>query len=1022
MSKTVAKIALVVGAVVLTVASGGSLTGLAVGALQLAGIGAATAGVIGGIAATLLVTTALTAAVSLVTGSKSGSATSAAQLSRLNVSLIPSTPRIIAFGNTALATDMRASIPTGADQDIQHYIICCASHTVTSIDEVWFEDRLAWSASGGVAAFYSGYLLPVVTKNPGTNANGVAINSQWTSSCTLTGCAYIYFYVKRSGNNKKAESPLPSGIPSRVTIIGKGIKVYDPRLDSTVAGGSGAHRAATQTTWEYSNGGIDRGNNPALQILTYLLGWQINGKLAVGKGMPAVRIDLPSFIAAANICDEAVTLAIGGTQRRYESHGLFSENDSPNAVMDALLTACNGRMTDVNGKLGIVCATNDLTGALYQFTDDDVLDAFEWNPSPSIHETHNIVRGRWTDPSSNSLYQLVDYPAVRITSPDGIDRVLTLDLPVVQDGKRAQRIAKQILQREQYQGTFAAIFGIRAWGVKVGDPVKLTFAALAFTNKLFRVVQQGIRSDGTVQLILREENTALYAWSSEESALVTVAAPTVYNQTNNPFAIFNGVDIGVENGATKNAAQTYRVRTRGYLSALPGGDTRIGLWNEDTDTSIAGVSNTYTVAYYRVDVGSWTYQHFDVLSNATVTSIVTGTTMDSRSAMGVYLNFINSTYAGWPVVVYGWDEPSAGRLVGSPYDIPTQMYRAGASRAVFGSAKFAYRGAYLLVGIAGSGEGNGAEYLAGAGVPSSYEATIDVGFTMTPAGVLSIAGKTPGGADDLAYASGVTIEALKPSQAGADVTASNAPSIVGSLLWAINADVAGTVTTVLPATRRFSARQGTTDVSTTTAWVISDATPAIALTVNNTSGSADRGVVTLGTGTTGSGTAKLTATLPAGAVVAVVVTVTKTNAAAPATGVAGSTFALDSTFTNVTSGTHAAISDELTVRSDGSAHVRISLSAAFMPISGTATANVASKFSYATTSGGSLTDLISEVTGAASIYLVGDLSREEGAINHAEATFTMPAANTDYYFKALARRVTGSVNISFSSANFTVRQ
>jgi hypothetical protein len=166
----------------------------------------------------------------------------------------------------------------------------------------------------------------------------------------------------------------------------------------------------------------------------------------------------------------------------------------------------------------------------------------------------------------------------------------------VQEGRRAQRIAKQVLQREQYQGTFAATFGIRAWGVRVGSPVKLSFTALGFTDKLFRVVHQAIRADGTVDLVLREEATALYAWAAEESALVTVAAPTVYDQLNNPLAIVQGTDIGVENGAdvTANAqvvvtAPALVEYDANYLGAIPGTTANL-VSNESIRVSRGGVS------------------------------------------------------------------------------------------------------------------------------------------------------------------------------------------------------------------------------------------------------------------------------------------------------------------------------------------------------------------------------------------------------------------------------------------------
>jgi hypothetical protein len=80
-----------------------------------------------------------------------------------------------------------------------------------------------------------------------------------------------------------------------MTIRGKGAKVYDPRLDSTVTGGSGSQRAATQSTWAWDD---NASRNPALQLLWFLLGWKINSKLALGMGLPPARIDLPSFITA----------------------------------------------------------------------------------------------------------------------------------------------------------------------------------------------------------------------------------------------------------------------------------------------------------------------------------------------------------------------------------------------------------------------------------------------------------------------------------------------------------------------------------------------------------------------------------------------------------------------------------------------------------------------------------------------------------------------------------------------------
>ncbi|WP_407815396.1 hypothetical protein, partial [Staphylococcus aureus] len=83
---------------------------------------------------------------------------------------------------------------------------------------------------------------------------------------------------------------------------------------------SGPMRADDQTTWAWDANAC---RNPALALLFFLLGWRIQNpstgawKLAINKGIPAARIDLASFITAANLCDEPVTRADGTTEPRY---------------------------------------------------------------------------------------------------------------------------------------------------------------------------------------------------------------------------------------------------------------------------------------------------------------------------------------------------------------------------------------------------------------------------------------------------------------------------------------------------------------------------------------------------------------------------------------------------------------------------------------------------------------------------------------------------------------------------------
>lgn len=458
-----------------------------------------------------------------------------AQASRLNASFDPQAHRKFVIGETAMNTDIRYYEPSGTDQEYFDYIIAVAAHEVESIDQIYFDDELAWTTAG-VQGRYVGYLT-VATRAVGTSANTISINGGgiWGSSCRLTGCAYVYFRVKRTGNDKKAESPLVNGLPNRITIKGKGAKLYDPRRDSTVTGGSGSERANNQATW--GGGASTNRDNPALQLLWFLLGYNINSKLSVGCGVPPERIDLASFITAANICDEAITLAAGGTQPRYRTAGVGSDADNRMDIIQLFLTCMNGTLRDSNGRLSITVMKNDLATPVLEFDDNDILDDFTWNQTDGLDKSINAVHGKYTDPSGNSLYQPIEYPTISITSIDDIERMQTLDLPWVEEGRRAQRIAKQVLQRAQYRGKFSATFNMKALGCEVGDVVYLSFEPLGWADKPFRVMTQNINSTGQVPMTLIEENAAIYAWDAEEQALVTPTAPTVYDPLNSPYIL-----------------------------------------------------------------------------------------------------------------------------------------------------------------------------------------------------------------------------------------------------------------------------------------------------------------------------------------------------------------------------------------------------------------------------------------------------------------------------------------------------
>jgi len=483
--------------------------------------------IIGTLSGTLIAATTLAglaAAGSLASGNRSAGLTA---FDPKSINPDPASPRKLVFGETTFPVDLRYAEPSGSNQEYIDYIFALAAHKSDAINEIYIEDDLAWTVGGGAQGKYVGYLTVEVILEAGSSAyHTVNAGAIWNSTTRLTGCTTMKVRVKRSDNSKTSQSPFSSGINGRWAVIGRGIPVYDPALDSTVAGGSGSQRAATQTTWAYT-AGTARGNNPALQLLTYLLGWRIGGVVSVGCGLPVDTIDLPSFGTAAALCDESVALADFGSQRRYESGRAFADSDDPLAVIRTLLDAMNGELVDDGGRLSLRLAVNDLTPS-FTITDDDFVSGYSWKPAAPIEQQHTVVRGRYSAPGA-TLYGLVDYPEVPIARTSIAPRPLTLELSAVQDPRRAERIAKQAAQRNLYQGTFAVTLGVRCLLLRRNMVVAVTSSARGWTAKLFRVRSLGFNADATVEVVLREENAAIYAWSASESAQVTPVAPVVFD-------------------------------------------------------------------------------------------------------------------------------------------------------------------------------------------------------------------------------------------------------------------------------------------------------------------------------------------------------------------------------------------------------------------------------------------------------------------------------------------------------------
>ena len=421
----------------------------------------------------------------------------------------PTQPRRFVYGKTRVSGLLAHAESTNNDQKL-HLVILVATHEINSFDTIYIDDQaLTIDGSGNVTA--PSQFANKVRINTHLGTTGQAADADlvaesgagWSVDHKLSGIAYIY---ARLDFDKNA---FPNGIPN-ISAIVEGKKVYDPRTSTTA----------------YSA-------NPALCIRDYLM----NG--TYGVGATSAEIDDTAFQSAANICDESVALSGGGTENRYEFHGTMQTNNAPKRILEEMITSCGGVISYVNGKFTIKVAK--YVAPTVTIDEDDIIDTINVQTKRSKRDNYNAIKGIFSPETTN--YVAADYPALTSSTfeaEDGGDRkFLNYNLPYTVSSPMAQRLAKIALYRNRQQISMQLNCNLKAFDISVGDNIYVTNSRLGFNQKVFQVAEWSfsVASDDqgnpmlTVDLALRENNSAVYDWNANEKVftLDNTSLPSPFN-------------------------------------------------------------------------------------------------------------------------------------------------------------------------------------------------------------------------------------------------------------------------------------------------------------------------------------------------------------------------------------------------------------------------------------------------------------------------------------------------------------
>jgi hypothetical protein len=382
-------------------------------------------------------------------------------------------------------------------------VITLAGHVSEEIESVWFnEEEVPFNAAGQATGKYAGY-VGIFTSLGDESGQPfpylVSLSAgKWTDAHRQTGRTKIFVQLIFNPDL------FPTGIPN-ITAVVKGKKVYDPRSGLTA----------------YSD-------NASLCINDFLC-----DPIWLGCTY-ASEIDETQLIAAANIDDEAVSLAAGGTEARYTLNGSFSVNTDSRTVLGRMLTANAGRVHYIGGLFRILPAA--YVSPTITFTEDSLRGVPQIEPRLSASDACNGVKGVYV--SEDNLWQPSDFPPVTnatYLAEDGGERSWReLDLPFTKSAATAQRIAKIELERARQQISVVWPGKLTCYRAQPGDVQLFTFAMLGWSAKAFEVVGGGLTleadSDGQPtlgsDLALRETASSVFDWSSGEETQVDPAPDT----------------------------------------------------------------------------------------------------------------------------------------------------------------------------------------------------------------------------------------------------------------------------------------------------------------------------------------------------------------------------------------------------------------------------------------------------------------------------------------------------------------
>jgi hypothetical protein len=315
-----------------------------------------------------------------------------------------------------------------------------------------------------------------------------------------------------------------SGFPALKFEL-SGLPLYDPSKDSTV-GGSGAQRYSDRTTW-----GGDGDNFPAVQIYNLLRGFTYGSTWLYGlQNTNAARLPVANWITQIEKC-RATVIGASGAEPTYRTGGQIDVSAQPANAIEAILTGCQGRLSEIGGFYKIHLGAPDTP--TFTFSDDDILSSEPqtYRPFFALADSVNGIQATYPDPAQGwNNATAPAYYRTDLEARDGNRRLMASpSFDFVPYPEQAQRLQKSAIEEAQRARTHSLTLPPAFWIVEPGDVGQWTSVRNGYSAKQFRVDAAVDRANLDVGLSLTEVDPSDYDWNTGTDFTPVTGGGTISN-------------------------------------------------------------------------------------------------------------------------------------------------------------------------------------------------------------------------------------------------------------------------------------------------------------------------------------------------------------------------------------------------------------------------------------------------------------------------------------------------------------